>query len=165
MIVIKILFHFTFKAPKKQVDIPKPEGWKINQERMLGFYTVLLYCRLAMPRLALIITDPSLLFRSSQLLLLPWKPLIWIGMKPALIADPNHQQAHHSSNSVCSLQFVKWFLCFAWIEPESHTSPTCPPWWSHHRWTSHRALMFPLPWGEACVWPASVQRVALSLSL
>lgn len=101
------------RTHKKQVDIPKPEAWKINQERKREFHTVLLYGCLAMPRLALIITDPLLLFRSSQLLLLPWKPLIWIGVKPALIADPYHHQAHHPSNSVCSLRFVNWLLCFA----------------------------------------------------
>lgn len=113
MIVIIISFQFAFKGPKMQVDSPKPEAWKINQGRKCEFHTVLLYGCLAMYRLALIITYPSLLFRSPQLLSLPCKPLIWIGVKPALIADPYHNQAHHPSNSVCSLRFVNCLLCFA----------------------------------------------------
>lgn len=56
-----------------QVDTPQPEAWKINHERKCEFHTVLLYGCPAMCRLALIITDPSMLFRSSQLLSLPLK--------------------------------------------------------------------------------------------
>lgn len=57
------------KGLKMQVDSPKPGAWKINHQRKCEFHTVLLYGCPAMCRLALIIADPSLLFRSSQLLL------------------------------------------------------------------------------------------------
>lgn len=108
----KMRFCFTFKRATEEGGHTKPEAWKINQENKCEFHIASLYCLLAMLRLALIITDPLLLFRNSQLLLLPLKPLIWIGVKLALIADPYHHQAHHPGNSVCSLRFVNWLLCY-----------------------------------------------------
>lgn len=64
MIVINILFHFAFKEPKMRVDSPKPEAWKINQARKCEFHTGFLCGCLALHRLALIMADPSILFRN-----------------------------------------------------------------------------------------------------
>lgn len=87
-------------------------GKSIRNISECEFPTLLLCGCLAMPRLALIITDLLPLFRSSQLRLLHWKPLICIGVKLALSADPHHR-AHLASNSICSHRFVNWLLCFA----------------------------------------------------